>query len=479
MKFKKVRTCILTAALAVSTAATAACGNLTTSGGVENADLSIMVYAAGYGMKWVDESIRIFNENHEGVTVGADGDALAFDTIKTKLENGTCEYDIVLVSSAYYDQFVAGGYLEPLDDMYEMTIPGSEKKVKDVVASQMQDVYNIGGSVYGVPWQCNSPSGLIYNVEMFEKYKWELPETMDELWELCDKIDADTNGKVSPITFGGADGQGYTSWNLCQWLCEYYGYDAMMEFLEFESPDVYANQEAGRTKVYETLAKLTKGKTSSGNNIALKGSEGALAVTAQTNFVGGKAAMVICGTWFPTEMEPYTSITQFEAGFCPMPHINADKRSGDGTIDTSNVRFSADGSIMAIPKTAKNKELAKEFLTYMYTTESYTSFVASNNGLLRQVENLEADPTNFNRFTREVYDYFSADGNAKTVYLVSKSKLIETGTLATFLAYKGSFFSNITNANSYEAALKVARDGVANEMTVVRSHWNSTTKTWF
>ena len=449
-------------------------------GGTEEGDLSVMVYAAGYGMDWVEEAIRVYNEDHPEVKVVSDGDPLAFETIKTQLENGTCSYDVVLVSTSDYNSFVAGGYLEPLDDLYDSLIPGEEKTVRDVVAPQITELRTINGSIYGVPWQQNNPSGLIYNVEMFRRYGWDqdLPETMDELWELCERIDKDTGGRVAPITFGGADGKGYLSWNFCQWLCEYYGYDAMIDFLELESPDAFAVQAEGRKKVYETLAKLTMGKMSSGRNISLEGSVGATAITAQTNFVNGKAAMTICGQWFPTEMQPYTDLTQFESGFLPMPHINPDKKSGDGTIDTSDVRFSTDGNLMAIPATAKNKDLAKDFLLYMFTQKSYTSFVEANNGLLRPVVGLTADITGFDMFTKSAYDYFSMDGNAKTVYQVSPKGVMENGTLAMFLAYRGDFFSQITSQATYEAALKVAEGCVANEMSAVYERWDAAANDW-
>lgn len=473
---KKQMACALSALMLLSGAA---CGGNGPGGG--GGDLSVMVYAAGYGMDWVEEAIRVYNEDHPEVTVTADGDPLAFDSIKTKLEIGTCPYDVIVVSTSNYESFVASGYLEPLDDVYDTTIVGRELTVRDVVSSQIAEWRTINGSIYGIPWQQNNPSGLIYNVEMFKQYGWDqdMPETMDELWELCEKISQDTKGRVAPITFGGADGKGYLSWNFCQWLCEYYGYDAMMDFLKMDSPTVFAKQEAGRTKVYETLAKLTMGKTESGYDISLSGSVGATAITAQTNFVNRKAAMVICGQWFPTEMQPYTDLTQFEAGYLPMPHINADKKSGDGTLDTSDVRFSTDGNLMAIPATAKNKELAKDFLAYMFTEKSYTSFVQANNGLLRPVDGLTADSSGFDAFTKSAYDYFSLDGKAKTVYQVSPNGVLENGTLALFLAYRGDFFSRITSKASYEEALEVAKGCAANEMSAVYEKWNAAENKWY
>lgn len=474
---KKQLACLMTAVLSLSMFAGCGGGN---NGGGASGDLSIMVYAAGYGMEWVDEAIRVYKEDHPDIEISAEGDPLAFESIKTQLENGNCSYDIILVDTGYYDQFVANDLLLCLDDVYASTIPGTEKTVSDVVNPQVQQHRAINGKMYGIPWQQNNASGLIYNVEMFREYGWDqdMPETMDEFWALCDKIDTDTKGNVAPIAFGGADGNGYLAYNPAQWLCEYYGYDGMMDFLKLDSMSVFTDQEAGRTKIYETLAKLTMGKTVNGRNIALEGSVGATAITAQTNFVNGAAAMMVCGQWFPTEMQPYTDLVQFESGYLPMPHINADKRSGDGKVDTSKVRFSTDGNFMAIPSTAKNPELAKDFLLTMFTEKSYSSFIKANNGLLRPIQGLEVDATGFDLFTKQAYEYFNADGEAETVYQITPNRVLENGTVAIFQAYKGSFFSTITGQATWDAALSVARGCYANEIGVLMAKWDAENKKW-
>lgn len=161
---KKQLACLMTAVLSLSMFA--GCGGGNNDGG-SSGDLSIMVYAAGYGMEWVDEAIRVYKEDHPDIEISAEGDPLAFESIKTQLENGNCSYDIILVDTGYYDQFVANDLLLCLDDVYASTIPGTEKTVSDVVNPQVQQHRAINGKMYGIPWQQNNASGLIYNVEMF------------------------------------------------------------------------------------------------------------------------------------------------------------------------------------------------------------------------------------------------------------------------------------------------------------------------
>ena len=442
--------------------------------------ISVNIYAGGNGTTWIEEAISIYKKSNPEVEFDLEASPLAFQSVKTMLENGNCFDDIILVQAADYESFVAKGYLEDLSGLLDEEIPGTEKKAKSTILPQVLEARTIDGKVYGIPWQANNPSGLVYNKKMFEKYGWDskLPETMDEFWQLCDQITADTNGQVAPVTFGGANGNGYLFNNFSQWLLEYYGYDNMRNFLNLESPKVYEDQAEGRAKVYETIAKFTKGKTDSNHNIALEGSEGATAITAQTNFVNNKAAMIVSGQFFPTEMAEYIKLKDFQIGYLPMPHINADKKSGDGKIDTSKVRLSSDNGVIAVPTTAPNKELAKDFLLSMFTSESYTSFVRANNGLQRPLQDIEVDSSDFNPFTKAYSDYFYADGEAETLYIISKDRLIEKYVLNILVAHNGSFFGEITGQTTYESALAVAKGCVASEMTYVYSHWDADKQEW-
>lgn len=466
--------------LAILMAATVlfAVGCNNNAGKGDGESVSIMVYAAGYGMGWLEEAVRLYQEDHPDVKFEIEGDPLAFETIKTKLENGNCKNDIILIGSEFYRTFVANGYLEELTDVYESQVPGRDRAVKDMVSSQIMQTKTVDEKLYAIPWQQNNGSGLIYNVKMFEQYEWKIPQTMTGFFELCEQIDRDTQGAISPLIFGGADSRGYLDYNLCQWLCEYYGYDGMMEFLELSSPDVFAAQSEGRNKIYGLLAKLMHGKMPSGRPYAVEGSAGMSAVTAQTNFVNGKVAMIVNGQWLPTEMATYIQLRDFEMGYIPMPHINDDRRSGDGKEDTSDIRFSTDGNLMAIPATSQHKEIAKDFLLSMFTEESYNSFVRENNGLLRPFDGVSVNTEGFSDFAKSASEYFSLGGKARTVYQVSPQSILERGRIALFMAHGGSFFSQLGACADYEAAVECAEGCFGSELSSVNALWDSAAQQW-
>lgn len=444
----------------------------------EKGTLSLNVYAAGYGTDWITSAISLFVRDNAGVKYYLEASPLALSAVKTQLENGNCKDDVILVSAADYESYVVKGYIEDLSDVYQSVIPDSGKKVEEVIDENVMADKIINGKRYGIPWQDNPPSGLIYNKKMFERYGWTIPGTMDEFWALCDKIAEDTAGSVAPLTFGGADGNGYLYTNLPQWLSECYGVDAMKDFFKLESPEAYSVQQAGRAKVYSTLAKLTKGKTSKGTDITLEGSVGATAITAQSNFINGRAAMIVGGTYFPTEMVDYIKIKNFDAGYMPMPHINSDKKSIDGSKDTSNVLFSSDNGVFAIPTTAQNKDLAKQFLIHMLTEKSYSSFVKATHGLLRPLKGVKVNTDGFDDFTLAAFNGFYHDDKAERVYAVTPNKVLEKDILAIFFAYEGGFFNRIAGAESYESAKSIAEGCTANEISCVYKKWDANKNEW-
>ena len=442
--------------------------------------LELTLYAAGYGDTWITEAINNFKKTHPEVGFNVRANQLAIDAAKTELENENCKSDVVIVSATDYDDFVVNGYIDDLTGLYNTNIPGTEKAVKNAILPQVYNAYiTSDNKIYGVPWQANNPSGLIYNKKMFRDKVWPLPETMDDFWALCDRISSDTNGEVAPLVYGGADSFGYLLNNLPQWLCEYYGYDNMINFMKLSSPKVYEDQAEGRTKIYQTLAKMTMGKTASGKNISLEGSSGSLAQAAQTNFVNGLAAMIPSGQYYFTEMKEYMTLKNFEAGYLPMPHINADKKSGDGQIDTSKIRFSTDNGVLAVPTSSTKKELAKEFLLSMFTKDSYTSFVKANNGLTRPFKGIEVDKTDFPDYTLEAFNYFNAGDEAgQTVYMISKNRLMEKYNVPMFFAHGGNYFPQIVNCASFDAAMAVANGCVANEMAGIMAKWDPVNNTF-
>lgn len=84
-----------------------------------------------------------------------------------------------------------------------------------------------------------------------------------------------------------------------------------------------------------------------------------------------KALFIPNGNWMEGEMKDAPRADGFEFGLCPAPVL---KIGDTAYVMTSVEQFS-------IPKSAKNPELAKEFLRFLYTEESAKPFAEKANGI--------------------------------------------------------------------------------------------------
>lgn len=443
-------------------------------------EILISVYAAGYGQGWIDKACEIYEESHPEYTFKIRANSRMFETVKTELDNGTCGSDIVLIADYDYLNLSTSGKLMELSSVYSETIPDTETTVKDAVAKEQYEYRLVGGNndkIYGIPWQDSYASGFVYNKTMFEEKGWSVPTTMDEFFALCDTIAETTD--IAPLVYGGGQQNAYQSMTPLHWLVQYYGYDYMQNtFEKYESPEQFNYTSEGRLKAYETLAKMLKGTTENGENIALNGSKGFTAQGAQREFIKGNAAMVTCGPWFLTEMKSLlVDYPDLEVGYIPIPHINADKKDVNGN-DSSDVGYSLAANLLAIPANAKHADVAKDFLVSMFTKESYTTFVNENNGMTRPV-NVEINMDGLNDFSKEVYNSIAGSKrNGTCVYETSSAPIAVNGYVG-LMNFSGSdAILNIINSSTYADAVSVAQSASKADYETALSFWNSKTNSW-
>lgn len=473
MKLKKLTALAMAAMMMLSCVACG--GKQSAEKDGDKTQIQISVYAAGYGTKWIDEACKLYEAVHPEYEFKVRANSRMFDTLETELVNGTCESDIVLVAGYDYLNLATKGKLMELSDLYDSKIPDQEATVKDVVIDAQYQCRLVGEDIYGIPWQDMSANGFVYNKKLFADNGWSVPATMDEFFALCDKI---AEKGITPLVYGGGQENGYFSRTPSQWLLQYYGYDYMQNtFEKYESPEQYQTTAEGRLKAYEYLAKLVKGKTANGSNIALNGSNAFTAQAAQREFIKGNAAIVSCGTWFPTEMESILKDNaDFEYGYFPLPHINADQKDINGN-DTSKVRFLQAANLLCIPSNAAHADVAKDFLLSMFTKESYTSFVKANNGTARPI-NVEVDVDSLDDFAKSVYEAEGQKGEGMCVYETLQSPMAVNGYLAPMNISKDDAYLSIINSKSYNDAMQIAKEASANDYKTALSFWDKKSDNW-
>lgn len=155
-------------------------------------------------------------------------------------------------------------------------------------------------------------------------------------------------------------------------------------------------QTASVKKVLDTIARIGNG------GYLMEGTVGLNHTQSQTDMMLGKAIFIVNGSWMENEMKDAPREEGFEFGMIPVPVFNA---GDERYILSSYEQFS-------IPLKAKNPELAKEFLKFLYTEESVILFAEKSNGTfaLKGAQELSR-----NYLTPGVYDMLSAYEGATAI----------------------------------------------------------------
>ena len=344
--------------------------------------------------------------------------------------------------------------------------------MNDLVNQQLKDYFTVNGEIYAIPWQDNAMS-IVYNANMFDQYGWEIPQTMDAFFELCEEIRDDTNNSVHPLAYCGAANQGYFPNVMENWLCQYEGIDAMKTFLECETAEVYQEQIPGRTKVYETIAKLVHGTDSKGRRYVDPNARGYTSIDAQAEMLAGRSAMVVSGPWMQIEMSEYlVDYPGFRMGIMSTPHINSDMKDKNGN-DSQYARTSSTG-VMVIPKLAQHADIAMDFMKFMLTQESLQRFVETTDGLTRPYTLYHPEECDFgdNYFASTVMAMLTTHPE-RMIYTVSKSDIWQAGEASMWMANEGAPVNAIASCSSLTQAMAEAKELAQEDYDRIKDKWDN------
>ena len=391
---KKVVLVLLSITLTLSLAA---CGKKKADSGKER--LVIAFAEAGYGRGWLENLEAAFEAENENVDIILDGNPNMTANAGPKIESGRDLADIYFLLETNWQRWATRGYLEPLDDLYEMeTEPGVT--LEDKLIDEVVEFGRIGDNMYALPWN-DGVTGLVYNSKMFRDKGWEVPETVNDLIDLTEQIKTEGAG-VKPFTWPG---QYSAYWNFVVygWWAQYEGLEAMNEFYQFESPEVF--KQEGKLKALEAYETLIGDQSNS-----TAGVNGLIHTQAQMQFINGFAAMIPNGLWIESEMKAALP-AGFEMKMMPIPTIEGAK---EPKINNSML-----GDFIVVPKQARNKELAKEFLRFMAEDKQLLQYT-KDTGTPRP---FEYDPTTIEGLSPFILSALEIWKNSKSFYIISKSPL--------------------------------------------------------
>ena len=241
-------------------------------------------------------------------------------------------------AAGYLQPFVAAKLFTPLDDLLNGDL-------KDRFVAGTTEAYSVGGKTYALPLEFNL-APIYYNKDIFAQYGLQVPKSYGEFLDVVKALAA--HGKV-PIALGNKD-----RWTGSLW----YMY--------------MADRIAGT----ETLANAIKGDASFKKpslveaakyiqdlvdmNAFNKGFNGISNDEVKADFMSGKAAMYLMGTW---ELPNYTTNPKVpkslrdSIGFFKFPTIPG----GKGNIDSW---VGGPGVGLFVAENSPVKDEAKKFVKY-------------------------------------------------------------------------------------------------------------------
>lgn len=441
--------------------------------------LQIYAYDAGYGTIWCDAVIDEFKkqpwvqEKYPNLEVlkPTYNDVASFTA--GQLNNGDrTTYDLMFGAglTSYFGD--TGAVLDLTEVVYNQTVPGedvlfSEKMNSSYkLSSRFIDVKNSSvEKYYFVPW-AGGMGGIIYNEDILNSFDLKVPNTTNELIEVCETImnnKGENNGKYNKgYSFLQArDAVEYFEYLLPIWWAQYEGTDRYLDFWNGIDNNRYSSNifyQQGRRYALEVMATILDYEDGylSPDSFNLE------FMPSQLAFFNGNAVFHVNGDWLENEMRDLikdkTDLATFKTMRTPIiselgvklgitdSELSALVDYIDGVGDkptfVSTEGYTEEDVIAAvtearsvvqsigpnhhavIPKNANGKDVAIDFLRFLATDIAQRAYMKSTGGnnLPFEYNVKEDDPELYNSFSsihQSRIDYFF-NGSYETYTLPSE-----------------------------------------------------------
>lgn len=381
--------------------------------------VNIRLLETGYGTAWLDGVAAAFNRKYPDVKIKINGSVERLQVFG-EITGKSDKYDIIMFEYALNDYIDC---LEPIDDVYSYTNKGESKTVADKLIPLYLDYLNVKGHYYQIPSFVGA-YGFVYNSDYI--YDNEIPVTTDELLNTCKNL----KSSIKPIIFSGETGTGYWDFIYCTWFAQYEGREVYNAALHGKSKN-----ESGEYVFNPATSYLEGGLKAMqvcedllwyDNGYIHPNSTGYQFKFAQREFLKGQAAIMYNGSWLMNEMQvlfPDGTDSDFKMMKVPVisairekcPTIADDRElaaliraidngetalSGNG-YDVSAEDFAtvndarsfyyagAEAATAVVPVNAKNKNLAKRFLSFMYSEDGIMAHAEAKTGNVLPVKSSE------------------------------------------------------------------------------------------
>lgn len=348
-------------------------GEATGDKAFEGKTLTLAGLDGGYGTAGWEKVIAKFEEM-TGAKVEYRFEKNIYETIRPEIQAGNAPdviYNSLGQQTALTETMLKEDMVMDISDVLDKTIPGEEVTVKDKIGDGF-----VGNSIthpngddkmYLAPI-FYAPSGLWYNKALFTEGggKYELPTTMEEFYALGDQAKKDG---ISLFTYPIS---GYFDTFTFALMYEVGGQELFDKLTNYDV-EAWKNEA---TPLFETVGKIVSKDYLNPNTVAQANKEGF--TQNQLSVMKNESLFMPNGTWVVEEMKDAEGVADgFEWGFMPLPSLDGSDRYAFSWLEQ-----------IFVSKDAKEPELAKEFLAYLYSDEATKAFI-ENGGAVQPIKGVE------------------------------------------------------------------------------------------
>ena len=496
--------------------------------GVEGT-LKISIFEGGNGNTWCGKVADAYKKYNPDAKIDVYYDPLVRDDAVTACETNSSDTDIFFIDGVNVPTYVELYHsIADISELYSSKPKAGQneenitiaEKLKPEIVEEMKyngDQADYQNKYYTAPFS-SGPCSIIMNVDALDsalgKGNWEVPNTSNELLELCNKIVAadakvnvaGVNYTVYPFIYGDA---------LEYWRYMYYTWIAQYD--EFENWDVFTDVKINGE--YNIDAYFTEGKYKGLAELEkiIKRENGYCDPTSMSNkfktsqkyFLQGRACMYCCGDWFEREMENSTSYSsnmmmikvpvlsemanKIEQKFkvslgddatakdeklsAIVEAIDNKQTSYEGISEevfnfvkeTRSLTYTlGNSSYCFIPECSANKQIALDFLRFMYTDEAIQIIFEDTKSLIptKDTSKYKINENELTQFRKSVLDIVE-NPDTKLVFSSNRSPI----------RYRAGLGDSINNekpeiALGKKTGAMSAAEYLQKERTILEAKWS-------
>ncbi|MCR5053594.1 MAG: carbohydrate ABC transporter substrate-binding protein [Lachnospiraceae bacterium] len=362
-------------------------------------ELNIAIFQGGYGDEYWNRMVEEFESSHEGVTVNMTISPTIADIIRPQIVAGNAP-DFICLSDSSEDGLILSLIKEEalldITDVFEGQNYAGTGALKDDIIDGFLESTKCApyqdGKIYLAPFN-SGPQGLIYNKTYFDDNNLSVPATWDDFFKLGDDVKG-ADGRAL-FTYQGIY-PGYLEEMLWPAIASHCGEDAVKAITNYEEGSF------NNPKVLEVLQKMQDIST---NGYLMEGTVGMNHTESQSEMMIGHSVFITNGTWMENEMADAPREDGFEFAMAPIPTFAAG--------DTHYVMDSCEQ--FSIPAAAKNPELAKEFLRFLYSDDSVKTFAEVSGSLYATKTAKDVGKSSLSEATYNMYGIYDEPNTASLV----------------------------------------------------------------